>query len=508
MENLNGSKHFKLVCGSTPTCLTALDRCTAENLRSTVLGHMDSIPELRRVAEQFPVRVRHTCCDRFAGNLAAEKALNQDFKDWMPLLLPCDVHKLYSCTECAMDCFPGDISGVLSLGLVMSDAGSLSTMRSALLRILSEELLVFFEPPPEGWAMQYREQLFDTFLPVRDVDPRRRKVNRLRRYIISSLLNGRLDTPQLSHFCIHGCCADAEDTYRAMSTHLVWALLPGVCPRFLKSRWVRYDESLDWCGLLSGIHNLLPRLVGVITGHPHQCVQNSAVQAGGQDWDAVFAEEATVGQHNEPAQAEAQQPQPDPDVPDAADDVDAERESQEGFDWKKFMRTKRKQANAWAQSSPFGRLVIMKQIVHVMLNAMRAFLRISGMAWEKEQQALAADGQRRSYQVCEAARDEHTQQALAELAACLQKPMPAILPQDVTPQLRLLRFCAISNASTSLHALLRLPRQGFPYKLFKLPLQEPAAFLQTRACLFDEFTHRLLERYDACSRIFWEGCEG
>ena len=101
MTGGGGSKkgEFKLLHGSVPTCLTAVDRCTAENLRATVLGHMDCIPELRGVAQQFPVRVRHTCCDRFAGNLSAEKALDQDFRDWLPMLLTCDVHKLYNCTE-------------------------------------------------------------------------------------------------------------------------------------------------------------------------------------------------------------------------------------------------------------------------------------------------------------------------------------------------------------------------------------------------------------------------
>ena len=32
---------------------------------------------------------------------------------------------------------------------------------------------------------------------------------------------------------------------------LAWAILPGKCPKFCRSRWTRYDEAVDWVGLLS-----------------------------------------------------------------------------------------------------------------------------------------------------------------------------------------------------------------------------------------------------------------
>ena len=493
MKTSSGQTSFKLVHGGTPTCLTPLDRCTAENLRATLLAQLDSLPELRRTAEQFPVKVRHTCADRFSGNIAAEKALDQDFADWWPLHMWCDVHKMYSCTERAMNCFTGDVSGVLSLGLAMTDVGSVSTMRSALCRILHEDLRIHFAPAPEGWAVQYRQQLFDAFLPVQHVEPARRKTNLLRRYIISNLLNGRLDTPKVAHYCVHACCRDERETYHSMTTHLAWALIPGACPRFLKSRWVGYDKALDWAGLLAGVHNLLPRLVQALTGTPEQCLQAShglAQRDGG--WDDVFAAEIDHPRPEEPSQAAEGQPDPasEPDLNPNAADGDAE-----GFDWKQFMRAKKKQAFFWAQSNPFPRLVIMKEVVFILLKVMQRFLALSGQAWEKEQQSVAAAGERRTYVVCEAAADADVRQALSELTATLQQPVPAMLPQDVTPQLRLLRFSAFSNASTSLHALLRLPRSGFPYALFKLPLQSPASFLRSRPCLRDEFTSRLLNRY-------------
>ena len=130
---------------------------------------------------------------------------------------------------------------------------------------------------------------------------------------------------------------------------------------------------------------------------------------------------------------------------------------------------------------------------------MARFLCISGQAWRKKQLALAATGKPRSWPILEAAKGEDVASCMELLLLILLQPISGCKQADVLCAHRCQRFVMASAGMCSLHSYLRLPRQQLPYKLFKL-LSNPTddmveALLQQPACVQDELSHVLIERY-------------
>ena len=96
---------------------------------------------------------------------------------------------------------------------------------------------------------------------------------------------------------------------RSMSLFLTWALLPHKCPKFARSRWTGWIESIQWTGLLAGCHNLLLQIILEYTGGPkpgpttqeeavpenqHPIPLDAGGDAGANVWDYLFQQEANV----------------------------------------------------------------------------------------------------------------------------------------------------------------------------------------------------------------------
>ena len=99
----------------------------------------------------------------------------------------------------------------------------------------------------------------------------------------------------------------------------------------------------------------------------------------------------------------------------------------------------------------------------------------------------------------EASDGEDLQRSMTELCELLDKWPAALLPVHHSPELRCLRFQLISCALCSLHVLLRLPRQGYPYKLFQA-LKGPqgvSAALDSPSCMRDGLADLILTAYDS-----------
>ena len=142
--------------------------------------------------------------------------------------------------------------------------------------------------------------------------------------------------------------------------------------------------------------------------------------------------------------------------------------------------------------------VIVKEVFACLLALMSAFLDMSGDGFEKRQRSAAArrQGERR-YPVIAAARGTDVAKCMRSLLSLLWRLPLAIQWHQLTVRLRSIRFTMISACLCTLHVLLRLARQGCPYKVFTALCGKASEVAATPPCVRDSLAHAILERYAA-----------
>ena len=420
----------------------------------------------------------------------------------------CDVHKLYSATACSMDHCSSDVSGLLSLGIShQGSAGMYQHLVSTLFGILQSELIVTYGVPDRSHS-QFRQHIFDVFLPVHR-GHRCRKTNAKRRFILHQLLNGNWQADQLEHVCQYGCCKDFNDTLAKFKRFCIWALCPTKCPKYCRSRWTNYDLAIDWAGILGNLCNgrILALLVGKITSKGSAITtaqeakpQHDAITDAAEKWLELAGDE--VGLQLVSAASEEGQPANDPRTEAAPPELN------EGPDWVKINEQHRMTAKEWVSSMPGIRLVIMKIVAAPLLATMQKFLFISSPKWERKQVARAARGQQRSYRVLEGALGHDLTQCMDSLLNSA-RAVPLALPSSAMRRcIRTLQFRMVASALGSLHAYLRVERQSLKFQWFKILQQqsqpeELERVYQIPPCMADELSSKLLSLFptveDACS---------
>lgn len=155
--------------GHLPASLYGLERTTGEHTFLALQDSIQSVPAYMTLNTKYPINIRHSCSDRYTANKKAESLLNAVFPETTLVHLFCDVHRLYTCTKNSMSIADRDVSGCLAFALGFGEPGLVATMRQALARILISKLKVIHDAVPEGQVAHHREELFDTFLPVKDV---------------------------------------------------------------------------------------------------------------------------------------------------------------------------------------------------------------------------------------------------------------------------------------------------------------------------------------------------
>ncbi len=464
----------------------------------------------RGFSSQFPVKIHHVCTDRHTANVKCEKMRQAKKPDTVKAHYTCDVHKLFSATKYSMDHVTTDVSGLLSLGIShQGNAGVVQQIWNVLAEIIQEDLVVTYGTPEPAHA-KHREALFSVFLPTHR-GHQSRKTTFKRRFILHQILNGDWQGDHLHHVCQYGCCVDFADCMRKVKRYLVWALAPTKCPKFCRSRWTRYDASIDWAGLLGNICNgkILAKLVSKTSGNPTKppaatvSEQRDAIQDSdaAAQWLQLAGEELglqLVDEQNARVQAPVDgQAEPPPS--------NVARDSS-GFDWVKFNEQNKASALEWSASNPGIRLIIMKVVATPMLAIMQKFLQISSPKWERMQAAKAARGQQRSYRVLEAALGKHIANCMGVLLGSTRKPPESLPLSGMRRCMRTLHFRMVVSAMASLHAYLRVERQGLRFQWFKVLLQqreEIEQVYQIPHCMADELTAKLLEMFptveDACT---------
>ena len=197
-----------------------------------------------------------------------------------------------------------------------------------------------------------------------------------------------------------------------------------------------------------------------------------------QEEDPTAAEEAET-QLLPPADDSRPQPQ----APAADGEPDG--------DWQERKRRQRADMLAWSLSDPFPRLVVLREVLGVMVGVIALFLQLSGEKWTRRQESLAAQQQKRSYRVLEAARGTGLQQAFSRLLRLLHS-VPRGLCAPATCVLRGLRYRLLAACACSLQAYLRVVRAGAPYSLFLVLDGKTSPILNAPQCMLDPLSRAFL----------------
>lgn len=166
----------------------------------------------------------------------------------------------------------------------------------------------------------------------------------------------------------------------------------------------------------------------------------------------------------------------------------------------------RDKALAWARSSPFPRLLIIRNLLVPLQRLQRRHIRVGSVAWEKQQQSLEAEaiasdkGLGRTYPVLLAAECGLEEECTRGLWQLLSQPeLWALMPEEAcTSQFIGLAHCMVSRAGACVHRELHFLHDRFPFRLF-LVIKEPslASSLKAEAvCSRCPFTTGFLSKFD------------
>ena len=450
------------------------------------------VPETPQWWLPYKMKIRHSVSDAYAANTKAEHGLQANMPGFVMNRVFCAVHKLATALGSTLDLCKNDISGVLNIGLGCAQVGSARTLRHCLACIFEESLeIVYSDPPPE--TVQHRTEVYNLFLPVQHASTRATsRRNQLRRLILSTFLNGDISSPKIIHHCGWGCCRDGLQTLHHFKTFVCWALIPMKPPVYNRKDWRQSDDAVDFTAVLASHHNLLARVLEKFTGRPsapisEKMVISSAVRQGWSD--------------SEPDQDEPDQPallSSDAAAADEADgnadNVNADAGVADKTDWVKMNEKHRTDMVTWAQSRPYERLVLIREVLAIMLTLFAKFFMLAGADFARKQEAEAAQGKPRKFPVLEAARGHDVHAAFQSFSAALQN-RPLALGNHVSADARSLRFRMLVRAMCALHRLLRMPREHMPFSLFLMLDGQHDQVQRTPDCMCDPLAKAIKEQY-------------
>ena len=421
----------------------------------------------------------------------------------------CDVHIAANMQKGMLSLIEKDITGMIACGLCQHGAGDLHALRSILRDIFTSDLQICYDVPPREFV-RHRENVYDLYLPWPKPQQHKQKtstcITAMKRYVLCNMLNADISEPEIIHFCALGCCRDPQHTMQKMTTWVTWALISQKTPRYVRGKWLQQSPCLNWCGLLEAHHNLLPRVLMKFTGCPQApvapTVESSASAAGALGWE-FFADHDGSG------------PVSSLSVPDMANSSDAAEAYDEeamdaptgadgsgpaaadGDEWARRNKQYKHKCGMWSQTRPGARLAVVANVLNCTTRLLFAFLHISSDEWERQQVRKEASGDKRSFRMLEAAKDEHTLACMRSLGELLDTVPPGVPHNSMTGRIRNLAFRLISRAGCAMHLLIHKVRQGEPYRTFLCLAGEDAADAESHACMQDEFATEFARRFEA-----------
>ena len=184
---------------------------------------------------------------------------------------PCDVHKLASCEKTMLQLVENNVSGMISAGLATRLAGVVGQLRIYLAEILEEKLDVRPGMPTHD---EYRSELYDVFLDGLNSryssdntkTSSRELLSKKQRAILMKYLNGNLqEEDHVVHYC-GGTERSRDAVLDEFRRFVIPCLLPGSCPLLNRARFMSFEATCTWVGLLSLHHNLFKPLMQRLNG--------------------------------------------------------------------------------------------------------------------------------------------------------------------------------------------------------------------------------------------------
>ena len=491
-----------------PTRLQAVDRTTAETTRKTQEDLLSSIACLPEVCRLFPTVVHQVCTDRYAANTRAELDMTSEAvrNNTMPGISShyyCDVHKLAGVQTKTLRFVSGHVSALIAGALALGESGCLRLLRKALLNVLRAKVKVLFgAPPQDNYTVSYRQAVLDAFLPLPSADAlpevktsRSQKNTLLRRYIVSFYLNGDLQEHEDVSFWTTDFAQDREQVLAAMDRYLIPALLPSKPPMFFRSKWTGFQGSYEYFGLLDMCHGLLaPTILEYFgTTVPEQVSAPSAEQAG------VLADRPVPGEQDRVGEAGA--PQREDQDADAHMDVVTDN-----VDWKAFNVKMKQRLRIWVQSNPGPILAVVSAAMKPLLGLMQRMLYKGSKAWEKQEQAKAAQGGSRTFPVLDAANLVDLSRFRDEVSAIFHRRIVAMPRAQHFLQRQNLLFRMLSTAASSGEFYLYTSWRGFPVQMFRC-LQGDFSMAHAKQCLLCPLSKLILQQYPNEEALQTEDCQ-
>ena len=426
VKDIQASK-FLHFAGRMPCDLSVCDRTTAECTKAVILKHLDSVPELKRIADLFQTKLQLTTIDRYSANFKAERSVQQDDPTWKRATFPCNIHRIAQVSIVTTNLMDRDVSGMIATNLSFDTSGTLHKLRDILRAIFESDLVIYYASPPDP---THRYAVYDVFLPMTHDHkshivggPRKHHLLRqIQRSILDATLNGDLSSQEIQHWCTLGCCESGADTLHKLCTYTTFALLPHKLPRFPRTRWSNRETSVCWSGLLASHHNLLLRVIERFSGRA-RVVQPTIPIQDHEDMNGFLEDLA-----QKPAPLLDIEPQPDiEDLQEEPLEVYDDKiqedmgESIPGktLDWKELNKQYRVKSVAWVNSNPGPRLVLNQLVGASLQRIMHKALLISGKKWERSQVHLESKGFQRTYRVLEAANAKWIDQLYIEFRKLL-----------------------------------------------------------------------------------------
>ena len=540
----NGSEaqgsDFLMLTGTMPTPLQVLDRQTARNLKMALEDSM-KLPGLEDLAEQFTHRMFLFSTDEFSSNSLAEFCMQACRPSkWLRLATFCDIHKMATAQGKVFELTQAAISAVINMSLSMVASGSVSKLQSFVCDIITSKFqLRIGKPELSEDAQRYSKEVLDIFLSVPDdfavsvsdaVSSRQRLkyTTRLKqRVVIEHFCNGDMrDTSTIAHWAQPGEYVDEDHALQTFLKYMVPVLVPCACPMFPRSRWFGADAALDYLGLWSVVHGILPDVVAAWCGReipkpPAQQESILALEDGSDDDGWGFEIDAKLGsevlkvvgkaplEDLVPAEAEepaAQEQDPEHAPQDGEEARAKESGEQTGFDFHAYHRRLKTSVFEWIFRDvgstfqgplPATQLVLMRQYMGPILKGMSTFLFISSKRWNREQLLKVARGEPRQYRMLLAYQCEEPLRVIQRVVHLLLSPPSGLMDSEWRKDISLLCFQMLSRLGCCIHQLMCWRLRRYPYKLFSALLgsEQAKAIFEESRCLQDEVTQSLCEKF-------------
>ena len=417
------------------------------------------------------------------------------------LHVKCTVHKAQAVIKYAMEPISEDVSAILSLGLSMRGAGSLSVFRRVLAEELDASLRISFTPPPTE-AARRRSTLLRIFTARGGRRGRRIAV------VLATLVNGDWDdVGRVCHHCAPWCCVDAADTRAKFKKYVAPALAGTIFAVFARSRWNGGHRAVDQQGLLASVHGLLSvvytKWAAIMQPADASRAPTSALGAHECGLASVLlplADSVWRGHHGSAAPIDEGSTFPESaGVPlDAVADDTVEQ-------WRAEQRAHRSKALTFVSDArrASDRMIILRIVMEPHVRLIDDLLYLASAQWEREQLARVTTEGRRAYRIVELGAMRLERRFLRQVRDILQQRSWPLSSTGRLTTTRSLAFRLASRMGAACVHYLQTPHSVAPFTLFAVleDADAASAVLGTAPCMRGDFTASHIRAYPTVDQL-------